>query len=480
MTRPPSNRRRRPVWFGVAAVVLTGALFFGWRSFERHAVATESIPTRPSLRAWPTELTDKIAEAEKGAASYLRPATSLAVLSRLYHANGFYNEAIQCYDGLQRLEPREARWPHLQAGILAEFGRLDEALPPQQRAVVFAPDYLPARLRLGDVLLKANQTAEAAKVYAEVLIRESGNPYALLGLAKCDLVTGGWTKARERLEQAIKLHPEFIGALSLLVTVSEHFGDTSRAAALKAAIGKREFTDLADPWIESLADDCYDPYRLSVAAALAKFAGDTTAARRRLGRAIELAPAASSYHRQLAKLLLQTREYASARQHLEKAVALDPADSEAWVLLIEALTAIGDSGATQRAIVNGLTSCPQSAALHYISGQKLAAAGRHAEAIAALKTARRLRPNEANASIDLALVYLRMDRIDEAVTELKGALAVQPGHPLALGILARYAIDTNDESSAREWIHQLRQSRVSPADLNTILQQFHQHFGHTP
>jgi len=55
--------------------------------------------------------------------------TGLIALSRLYHANGFFNEALQCYAGLQRLQLGEARWLHLKASILAGFGRLDEACP---------------------------------------------------------------------------------------------------------------------------------------------------------------------------------------------------------------------------------------------------------------------------------------------------------------------------------------------------------------
>jgi tetratricopeptide (TPR) repeat protein len=479
MMRSPPNRRR-PILFGLGAVVVVAALFVGWRFVSAHSFAAQSIPIRPDLTGWSVQLADQIAAAEKSASGYIRPAEGLAALSALYHANGFYNEALQCYASLQQLEPRTPRWPHFQASIFAEFGRLDEALPLQRQAVALASDYLPARLRLGDVLLKANQTTEAAKTYAEVLQRNADNPYALLGLAKCEIARGDWNKARDHLEQALLQHPDFVGALSLLVTVSERLGAEARATALKIAMGKREFVDLTDPWIETLAEVCYDPYRLSVSAALAKFAGDNAAARRRLERAIELAPTASAYRRQLGKLLLQLREYSSARQHLEKAVALEPTDSDAWVLLIEALTAIGDSTATQQAISRGIASCPQSAALHHLSGQKLAAARRYGEAIAAFNTARRLRPSEANASVDLALVYLQLDRIDEAVAELKVALAVQPGHPLALGILARHAIDTNKEVAAREWIRQLRQSRVSVRDLEEILEQFRQHFGHTP
>lgn len=482
MTRAAQIFRRRR-WLFVSALVvavLLGGAFVA-KSMERHLLAVRAVPMRPDLTDWSAELTDRIALAEKSAAGYFRVVPGLAELSRLYHANGFYAEAARCYEALLSLEPRQPRWAHLQAAIAAEFGRLDAALPAEERAVRLAPDYLPARLRLGDILLKSNQTARAAEAYAAALRLEPRNPYALLGLAKCDLARGDWAAAREHLRETVKFHPDFVGALSLLVTVSEHFHDDPEAARLRAKIGRREFSDLRDPWLESLADDCFDSYRLSVAAALAKFAGDNAAARRWLERAVALAPSSGAYRRQLGKLLYQSRDHSVARQHLEKAVALTPEDSDAWILLVDILVALGDTPAAQRALAAGLAACPQSAALHYLHGQKLAAAGRDQEAVAEFKNAKALRPNEANAYIDLALVYFRLERVEEAIAEMRAALTVQPGHPLAMSVLARYAIDTDDEAAARHWIQQLReQQRLSPNDLNAIVSAFQQRFRRAP
>lgn len=482
MTVAPSPPRRRRLFAaGTLALAAFAVGAMAARSVHRHFVAARAIPARPDLNGWSAGLVDGIADAEKNARGYFHVVSGLADLSRLYHANGFYAEAARCYEALQRVEPREARWAHLQAAIAAEFGRMDAALPAEERAVQLAPVYLPARLRLGDILLKSNQTERATKVYAEALKIESGNPYALLGLAKCDLARRDWDAAREHLRENVKRHPDFVGALSLLVTVSEHFGDDREAAALRSAIGRREFSDLRDPWLERLADDCFDPYRLSVAAALAKFAGDNVSARRWLERAVALAPSRGAYRRQLGKLLSQSRDYAPARQQLEKAVALTPEDSDAWILLTDILTAMGDAPAAQRALAAGLAACPQSAALHYLRGQKLGAAGRDQEAMAEFKTAKALRPNEANAYIDLALVYFRLERMEEAIAEVRAALVVQPGHPLAVSVLARYAIDTGDEAAARHWIQQLReQQRISPNDLNAIVSAFQEHFRHAP
>ena len=479
MTKQTTGRR---VWWRVVVVVTLVAIGgLGWRMMRRQAIVAESIPLRPTLDARSAEFGFQLTHAEETARGYFQSEAGLASLSRLYHANGFYQEAMGCYQGLQRLEPREARWLHLPASILAGFGQIDEALPLWQRTIALVPDYLPARIRLGDILTKANRTAEATKAYAEALVRDPENPYALLGLARADIIRGDWVKAREHLQSALKSHPDFIGALSLLVTVQEYLGDKNEARVLQTLIGRKEYSDISDPWLDELTDDCYDPYRLSVAAAVARLARNPVAARSRLERAVALAPEVGSYHRQLGQLLFQLRDYIPARRQLEIAVAAAPADSDAWLLLVDLLMAMGASGEAERALAAGLSACPQSAALHYAYGHRLSGAGRYPEAMVELKSAKQLRPNEANAYVDLALVYFGLERIEEGIAELKGAIAVQPGHALALQVLARYAINSEDEPAARQWLRQLRQqSRGSDDDLNAILKEYQQHFSHLP
>jgi Flp pilus assembly protein TadD len=283
------------------------------------------------------------------------------------------------------------------------------------------------------------------------------------------------------LEKATQAHPDFIGGLSLLVTVREHDGDAAGAEQLRATIGKREFTDFSDPWRDELFDDCYEPYLLSVAASKANFAGDRAAAHRWLERAIRFAPHPGTYHRQLGKMLLETNDSATAWSHLEKAVALEPTDSEAWSILVFSSTALGDMERADKALAAGLAACPQSAALHHSYGQRLASLGRNQEAIREFALAKKLRPNEANAYISLALMYFRAGQVEPAVAELKAALTVQPGHPLALSTLARYSTDIGDEPAARHWIRQLRlQPRVPAADLNTVVGAYQQKFGRAP
>lgn len=475
------SNQARLGWIFAAGAALGLLGWQGWSRAAAHRTAAAHLPARPVLAGQPDQLTQEVATAENRAGHWWHATAGLADLARLYHANGFYPEALSCYEGLRIIQPREAAWPHLQAVILAGFGRLDEALPRWQNAVDLAPRYLPARVKLADALAKSNRWTDAVAAYESALAVEPGQPHALLGLARSAAHRNDWPGAAKLLQSALDRHPDFIGALSLLVTAQTQLGNPGEAARLRAVIGKREFTDISDPWLERTLAVCYDPYRLSVASAVAFFSGDRSAAAAWLERAIALAPQAGTYHRQLANQLFQSNDLARARDHFNQAVTLDPTDAEAWALLVELLDHQGDQPAVDRALQIGLTHCPQSAALHHAYARRLSAAGRNDEAIREFRTAQRLRPNEANAYLGLAMVLLRTGRIDEGVRELHGALAVQPGHTLAMEVLARHSIASADRTAARHWLRLLReQSRTAHADLDLIAREYRQQFGQLP
>lgn len=471
--------KRSNLWLVLALVALLGGgAWYAQRLGAVRALVLRHTPPEPVMTGQPDALAESIAEATARARTWLHAAQGLAALSRLYHANGFYAEATTCYEGLQQIEPANARWPHLQASIITNFGRIDEALPLRKKTVALAPDYIPAHLRLGDVLLKGNRSTEAAQAYAEVLRRSPGNSYALLGLARCDLVVNDWSKARERLQEAIAKHPDFIGALSLLVTVSERLGDHATADSLKTGIGRREFSDLPDPWVDDLAEVCFDAYRLSVAAAIANSAGNRTGALDLLDRAIALSPNAGSYHRQAGQLLLDDRNYGAAKNRLEKAVAVNPTDSDAWLRLVDALRGLGQTQPAVSALLTGLSYCPQSPSLHLEYARWLRSANRLDEAIAEFRYGYQLRPSEATPLVDLATTYITAGRNDEAVATLNLALERQPDHPIALATLAFLAISNNDEAEARRRWEQIRRQPKTPAAVVSSLREtYQQRFG---
>jgi tetratricopeptide (TPR) repeat protein len=464
------------------AIALAGLAGFGgytwWRGEQQQAIVEASLPPAPDLSSWLPEFQHRVATAERRARAGEHPVEALVELSRLYHANGFLAEAAQCYETLQHLQPREPHWPHRHASILAGYGQADAAIELWRRTLSLAPNYTPARLRLADVLLKAEETTEAAQAYQEVLRRQPNEPYAQLGLARIDFEAGRWVEARDRLERIVAQTNYQLG-YDLIVSVYERLGQHDRAAAVRGQmLASGAYRDPPDPWMDELWDESYDLYQLSLTAGVAERAGDVATAVRRLERALRLDPHNYSIHYQLGLTYQAMRENARARQHLERATVLEPKFSDAWSHLSSMLAVSGDLAAANRILAEGLRHNPNSYGLRLMRARRFREAGRMPEAIRDYQAAIAQRPSSAEAYIELALVYLRLERIDEGVAELGNALVAEPEHPTALTTLALHSISTGDEPAARHWLQRMReQPRVPREQLQSLLRGYQEQFG---
>ncbi len=464
-----------------AAIALGSGGAAWWRHSEREATLRASVPPRPALAGFPADLAGQISSCEQVIQHGSAGVAALAELGQAYQANGFFPEAATCYRGLAQLESGNPRWPHRLACLYAGAGELESAVQLWRRTLSLAPDYVPARVRLGDALLKLNRPDEAESAYAAVLKSDAGNPYALVGLARLDVARKNLASARDRLEQAAAHTDDRIGA-DLLATVCEQLGDTARANALRAR-GKASgsFYDPPDPWMDEIFDDCYDVYRVTVAAGFADHAGNDAAARHLIDRALKLAPDNPAALYQSGSFALKARDYDRARRDFSACVQAAPDHSAAWTELINVCTEQHDAAGAARTLAAGLAHCPTSPTLHVLRAARLAADDRHAEAIAELEIALKLRPDDPEALVQLANAYFRTDRVPDGVAALHRALAAEPDHPAALTALAIFAIKTGDEPAAREWLRRsARQPRV-PRDIAEALDaEFRQRFGHAP
>jgi tetratricopeptide (TPR) repeat protein len=463
----------------VVGLFLLGTALYGWRFYEARRRALAGLPSRPDLKRAPDVLRDRIQAAEQRVHAWRGPVRGLEELARLYHANGFLTPAQEAYRHLLAIEPSNARAAYLLATLYAGFGRLDEAVPLFRRTIELAPEFTAARVRLGDALAKMSQPREAADAYAALLKREPSHADALLGLARINLDAGKAGPARERLQQALQAHPNFTAAWALLASLESKLGN---AAAAEAARAREQVAggaqDLADPWFDELWSDCYDAYRLRVAAAAAP---DTSSAERWLQRAIQVAPDDAAPRRQLGDLLTKQGDFRAAREQLERAVALGPKEADNWAYLLRLLDVTGDVAAGDRALATGLLNCPQSPSLHLERGRRLLRARHFEAALTAFETSRRLRPQEIDAYVELSTTYFRLNRIEEGVAALRSALSVEPGHPVALSALAFCAIGIGDEVTARRTLQEARaQPRVAREELEQLTRRFGERFGRTP
>ncbi len=472
---------RRWVFVAVGVVGLAGIAWLGPRAWESKVTLARYRPELPDLSGWPAVAQERFREMDRAARTMMKAREAMAELGRLYQANGFFEEALACYEGLREVDPENAQWHHLPAAALSGLGRLEEAEPLFRRAAELAPDYRPAHVRAGDVLLKANRWDEARRQYEDVLARFGDEPYALLGLARVAIARERWEDAEMLLNRAVAKDENFAAGLFLLVTVHRHFGREEEAARIEARVNHREFVEMRDPWVNALIDACYEPYYLSVAASASIFRHDPERAKHCLERAASLAEKPGPYLRQLGQIHLFTRNPAEAAMLVAKAVALQPTDAEAWTIWVNALLALGDRSEAYRVVQDGLKHCPDSGALRYVHGYMLSADGRMERAIEELREAKRLRSTQADVYIELGRAYFKIGEDEAGAAEMKEALLVQPDHPVALVIVARYTIDHGDAEGAREWVRRVRlQPRIVPEDVELVETEYRQKFGRAP
>ncbi len=470
------NKKMLLVGVLVAVLGAGGGGYLWHRSQQQAEIFAAAIPVVPDLSLWPEPIRRRVEAAERKLAE--QPLEGLAELSRLYHANGFFAEAAQCYTGLTQLQPREPRWFHLHATILAGYGDTGPALLLWERTVALAPDYLPARLRLADVYLKRNDFAAAAKEYRAILAGTPDEAYATLGVARCEFEAGRWEQARKLLEPLVAKTNYNLG-YDLIVTVYERLGLEAQARAVRGRMRESgAYRDPADPWVDALADDCYDVYRLSLASGAAQRYGDIKQAFRRIQQALDLAPDQATLHFQLGNLHAAQRTYSKARQCFELCTRLKPDFSDGWVQYAIMSETLGDRAAADQAILDGLRHCPNSPGLHLQNAQRLVRDKHHAEAVPEFEASIRLRPNEAPAYLGLASALITLGRREEGLAAVDGALVAEPGHPLAIGIRAFNAIDTGDELGARQWLQRAKeQPRFDRQQMTQLLSTYQERFG---
>lgn len=475
--------RRSAPWILGALLIAALALGGKWLQHDRQIRLAwqRARPGTPDLNDWPEAFRQRIRQAETQMNRWPPDLAALGELSRLYLANGFLREAEVGLRALVMYEPQNAHWAHFLAGVLADTGRLEEAIPLWENVAQRAPDYLPAQLKLGEALLKTNRSAEAVKVFTDVLSRAPDNPYALLGLARVDLDAGRWAPARARLEKAIAADPLFSAGHSLLATVAAQLGDTAAAtAARERATALGRFKEGPDPWGDELREACYDVYRLRVMAASVVSTGGGREALPVLERALQLAPENPQTHRQLGKLYSLLHDYATARAELEKAIALQPTEPAAYLELVNVYRTTNDLPAAFRLLQQGLEACPGAAGLHYELALALIADKRSEEALVPLRKARELDPDNLTAYQQLAVTNFKLGREADAVEALQAALDRNPSFGPILLMMARYQIQSGTAEAAEKCLARARHAGAPEANLEELAQTFYRQFGRAP
>jgi adenylate cyclase len=164
------------------------------------------------------------------------------------------------------------------------------------------------------------------------------------------------------------------------------------------------------------------------------YLGMTESPKQSLAKALELGQKAlaldnslSFPHRLLCNVYTVQRQYEKAIEEGEKATALDPNSADANVHFARVLNRVGRSEEAILLIKKALRLNPFAPTWYYqLLGNAYCVTGQYDKAIAACKKGLQVQPDNFFAHIFLAVAYASLSREDDARTEVKEILRLNP------------------------------------------------------
>ena len=394
---------------------------------------SKSAPPIPRIAfdTFPPAARDAVTRQYKAATAHPGDAAASGALGRLLQAWEQWDSAHQAYERAAVLAPSDFDWSYLDAVVLQRLARYDAAASALRRALTARPDYLPARLRLAEVLLDAGDLAQSEQLFVPLTAIAATEPAAEMGLGRINAARGRPEEAIRHFERALALFPELGAAHYALARAYRAAGrsaDAERAAAAHARYGAR-WPRLDDPvlaTVTSLREDAHAALARGVSLA---DGGDVKGAVEAHEAALARDPSLTQAHANLVGLYGRLHEWPKAEEHYRAAAGRGWDDAELYY----------DYG-----VVLGLQEKWE------------AAAGAYRKALTA-------NPLHAEARNNLGQVLERGRDFDGAANEYRQAVEARPTFRLARFNLGRMLLVRGDTGQAIVEFEKLQQ----PVDAET-------------
>lgn len=338
---------------------------------------------------------EQIEKAHRYASEHGAKASANGGLGMIYHAYKEFLSASRCYERAHKLAPRDYRWTYLLALSQERLGRNAEAIQ-NLKLTLQLEDYLPARLKLADMMLQSGAQEIARDFYAASVEEDGASAVARLGYGRALYGLGDDNAALEQLRMAVDLFPDYGAAHYSLAMIYRKRGDNER---MQEHLDRYETQRETRPPI--------DDRLLRMVAALDLGVNNRIAYAHRLGNA------------------------GKHKQAIEQYEAVLEADPTQLVALANLITAYGKTGQFEKATAayeQILTIRPDWSEGHYLYGRLLAERGDFGSARTLLQRAIDADPNFPDAHMQLGRVMERLGYSDQAIEIFRRALQLNPGH----------------------------------------------------
>jgi len=390
-----------------------------------------------------------------------------SVLASFYYVSKQLDKAEASYKALAALDADKPQGQSVLADFYSSVGRLDDAIKIYQDILRKAPDYLPARYRLGELLLTHGDTQGASAQIDEVLKKDAHDRQALLLRAKLRAKDGqpeGLKAAIEDLREVLRQEPNSRLGLYLMAQANMSLGLTEQAQVFNVDLEKAYpdylpaklmhiqltltagdakgvvslATDLLNRVNSTAPDQDNSPQllaELSEKAFLARGAAqiqlkNLAAARQDFEAARPIAPYDPSVYNNLAFLSLAENKPDEALAAFENALRVDATNFVALNGIILQYAKIQQLDKAHSRIDQALSAYPNVAWLHYLKGHVYGYERNVQAAEAEFRRALEINPNYVDAYLSFAALFINSNQTDRAIDEYKKSLAIKPDNAL--------------------------------------------------
>lgn len=309
-------------------------------------------------------------------------ADSHELWARFHDWQGNASEAERAWQRCLEIDPNYAYALNGLASVAAKRGDHDVASALYRRSVTAHPGSLSARLELGRSLIASGHSREATEVLEQTVARfvASDEAHYELGVAYRDLAE--WVSAKRAFEKALALREGHSRALIALAAVCQQLGLEDEAAGHRAA------------------------YREVSAAERVTHRGHRLDFDERVATGTDVA----QLYVDAGRIYLTQGESASAKLLWDRAVVLDPQNTDARRLYIAASLHRGEISDAIRGLKELVELRPDVPGYRIELGDLLGRVGRFDDAEECLSEVCRRWPEEPAGLVALAKHYLRTGR----------------------------------------------------------------------
>jgi tetratricopeptide (TPR) repeat protein len=400
-------------------------------------------------------------------------------LASFYLVNKQLDRAEESFKALAELDRDRPEGRAVLADFYASVGRYDEAGNLYRQIISTSPDYARGRHRLAELMLQRGDRAGAETQIDAALKKNANDREGLILRARLRLNQDRPKDAIEDLKQVLKIEPRDQAGLYFMAEASfragqmeqsriyagdleKYYPDYLPAKLMQVQINlaggdaqgaQRLASDLLARLDKSVPDATNSPQLLNELRAKTLTARATTylqpqslntaAARADFSQARDLMPNATSSHVNLAAVSIAERKADEAAQHYERALSLDPASVDALNGLINLYDSQGRLDQAHARVDQAIAARPDTASLYFLKSVIYGKQGGQAEmqqnmeqmnqyaqqAELMLRRTLELDAGFVPALNSLGALYIKMNRLDEAIAEFRRMSEKRPDDP---------------------------------------------------